>query len=647
MHFKELYIDNFRGYRKFKLKVDENTNILTGLNNSGKTTILEAISLWSEVFNYLLTKTKRSYDSLGLSLGEYRFGQKSNNYYDYRMINSVRSFGYDDIFFNLDSTKVIKISTLIHLSSTDDIKIGFILIKATGNNYNVYLEDHDNFDFRKFNDKFSRLPDSLGCYFSSPVATISSYEEFSLKPKIKEGIKTRESVNYFRNRLYNLYSGDNFDEFKRKLSTILYNDENSIQFNFSGDKSVDINILITINIKNKGYKDISLLGSGTIQIIEILLHVFESRTDLNLILLDEPDSHIHRDIQKRLLHELKENDMQVFLTTHNESLIRSADPKNIFFIDETVSNANETLFIPIGETPLAPRRSGISSSHHSSVINSIGSETSLDILNALEADKILFVEGTDDAEYIQKIMENTYCNKRCVFWSFGGIDKLISKIKHYQEFFEGIGSSVPIWTKCAVIIDADFMTDSQKDTLKNELNVKLTIPIFIWKSYTIESSIFTNKDILINSIKKISDIKGNSKTHTDVTLAVTNHFEQMKSEKIALLESELAYANRISGQLDSRGNNLSSSLNINNIFGVPRTMVLTNYTHFAKEQLNMNRVDHITNKDDVEKILEGIYDDLSLQKENGFSNYFSEVLNKNCSSILYPEWVNIKNFIES
>lgn len=646
MYFKELYIDNFKGYRKFKIKVDENINILTGLNNSGKTTILEAISLWSEIFNYLLTKTSRSYELLDLSSGEYRFGQKSNNYFDYRKINSVRSFGYDDIFFNLDSTKVIKISALIQLSPHDDIKIGFILIKATGNNYNVYLENHDSFDFRKFNDKFPKLPDSLGCFFSSPVATISNNEEFSLRPKIKEGIKTRESVNYFRNRLYNLYTGDNFDEFKRKLSLILYNVENCIQFNFSGDRSVDINILITININNKGFRDISLLGSGTIQIIEILLHVFESKTDLNLILLDEPDSHIHRDIQKRLLNQLKESDVQVFLTTHNESLIRSADPKNIFFIDETVSYDNETIFIPIGEIPLAPRRTGISSSHHSSVINKIGSETSLDILNALEADKILFVEGTDDAEYIQKIMENTYCDKKCVFWSFGGIDKLISKVKHYREFFEGIGSSEPIWDKCAVIVDADFMTDSQKNTLKNELNSKLSIPIFIWKSYTIESSIFTNKNILIDSIKRISDIKNNSKTQQQVDTSVTYHFNQMKNEKILLLD-DLTYSTRISGQLDSRANNLLNSLNINNIYGVARTMTLTHYIHFAKEQLNMDRIDHIANKDDVEKILECIYNDLSLVKESGYLNYFSEILNINDTSILYQEWNNLKTFIES
>ena len=75
-----------------------------------------------------------------------------------------------------------------------------------------------------------------------------------------------------------------------------------------------------------------------------------------MILLDEPDSHIHRDIQKRLLKELKSNDAQIFLTTHNESLIRSAKPKSIFFIDETVSSNNETIINPISQTNLPQRK---------------------------------------------------------------------------------------------------------------------------------------------------------------------------------------------------------------------------------------------------------------------------------------------------
>ncbi len=37
--------------------------------------------------------------------------------------------------------------------------------------------------------------------------------------------------------------------------------------------------------------------------LEILLGVHGVRSDLNLVLLDEPDSHLHRDLQRRLLDE--------------------------------------------------------------------------------------------------------------------------------------------------------------------------------------------------------------------------------------------------------------------------------------------------------------------------------------------------------
>ena len=87
MKINSIHIQNFRKLQLCTIDFSEKETIFVGANNSGKTTILEAISLWSEIFNYLLTKTKRSYESLNLSLGEYRFGQKSNNYFDYRKIN--------------------------------------------------------------------------------------------------------------------------------------------------------------------------------------------------------------------------------------------------------------------------------------------------------------------------------------------------------------------------------------------------------------------------------------------------------------------------------------------------------------------------------------------------------------------------------
>ncbi len=154
MYLKEFYIDNFRGYRKFKIKTDSNTNILTGVNNSGKTTILEAISLWNEIFSHLIIRARKRDSNLGIWSGDYRFGKKGQNYIDYRQINSVRSFGYRDIFYNLNNRATIKLSATIYVNESTQIEISFIMKEANGNNYNVYLDNHDNFDFRAFNTIF-------------------------------------------------------------------------------------------------------------------------------------------------------------------------------------------------------------------------------------------------------------------------------------------------------------------------------------------------------------------------------------------------------------------------------------------------------------------------------------------------------------
>lgn len=650
MYLKEFYIDNFRGYRKFKIKSNQNINILTGVNNSGKTTILEAISLWNEIFNFLIVKARRSDLNLGIRSGDYRFGKKGQNYIDYREINSVRSFGYKDLFYNLDTSAEIKVSALVVLNHSDEINIGFIMKEANGANYNVFLNDHDQFDFEKFNRAFTELPNSIGCYFSTPVATISSYEEFAISPKIKDGIKTRQSAIYFRNRLFNLYSGDYFDLFKKDLSKILYNENDCIDFRINGDKSKDIYVSIDVNIKNTGFRNISLLGSGTIQIIEILLHLYESRKILNIILLDEPDSHIHRDIQKRLLKYLIQVDVQVFLTTHNESLIRSARPDSLFFIDETVSQDSLTEFIPIGQTRLPQRKIGIASSHHSKIINLIGSETSLDILNALEAEKILFVEGVDDSEYIQRLMQINNIDKECVFWSFGGLDNLLSKIKHYEEFFKSLGSNQSIWDKCSIIIDADFMTDPQKINLKNKLEEKLSIPVFVWESYTIESTILFDSTTLENLITQECTNQDIRKERTQISNTISSAIGSKRDQKLRILNEEEDLNRRISGQMLGRISNLENNLQISraNIFEeVQIPGLYTHYRIYSNQKLQANDISHIANKDDVEEVLETIFSELGIAKNSEFENYFSFVLNTVTTTDSNTEWSNLIHFIRN
>ncbi|RZJ51380.1 MAG: hypothetical protein EOO44_14710 [Flavobacterium sp.] len=643
MHIHSFYIDNFRGYRKFKLNCEKDLNVITGINNSGKTTILEAISLWNELFGYLVSKAQKGASRISIHQNDYRFSHKNSNYFDYRKFNSVRTSGYRDIFYDLKTRNKITISAVIK-SNAEEIEIGFVIKAVTGNNYNIVLKDHDRFDFPKFNRIFNLLPNPIGCFFSSPVATLPSIEEFSLYPKIKEGVKTRQSVLFFRNRLFNLYqSGNDFQIYKEKLSQILFNNNTSIEFKIIGNIHNDINISIEVNIKNKGYKNVSLLGSGTIQIMEILLHLFESKKDLNVILLDEPDSHIHRDIQKRLISELGNNDIQFFMTTHNEALIRSTNPKNIFFIEEDVSSGVLTDYYPIYNQTLTARKSGISPSYHSHIMHKIGAETSLDILNALEAHKIFFVEGCDDSDYIRKIMELNSIDIDCVFWAFDGLDNLISKIKHYNVFFSGIGNVSDLWSKCYIIIDADYTTSDQKEKLKDALIRKTKLQTFIWNTYTIESSILKDKTSLSNIINLFSISKGHNKSTSEIEIAINQIYSEYIAEKLLFMDNDVLFCNSVQGQIDSRKSNLKNSLDISKVY---EGINLSNsYRIYCKQQFLTGSIDHLCNKDDVENILTKIIEELGLAIDTTIENRIYELLPFINVSNQPAEWLNLASFI--
>lgn len=93
----------------------------------------------------------------------------------------------------------------------------------------------------------------------------------------------------------------------------------------------------SLQIKNdKDKTEIAQLGSGTVNILNILTvlnyneqTIDKAATKCNILLLDEPDSHLHSNLQinlfKYLATQSKENSKQIFIITHNSSLISQFD----------------------------------------------------------------------------------------------------------------------------------------------------------------------------------------------------------------------------------------------------------------------------------------------------------------------------------
>lgn len=488
--------------------MDKQFSILTGVNNSGKTTILEALSLWVECFEKLLNVAQRSVAEK-YRKGDYILGPINNKYFNFDEINSVRCPDFEDIFRDRNVKQAVMIEAIVvneekNLTQT----IGFTISNSTNTRYVISLVDEKNFDYHQFNDIFTYLNNGgVSSYFASPVASIEQREEFVTEPVLVDAIRQRHSYQYIRNRIYKLYHSSVFRQFQDDLSFVLYGTSSAarIVLRSLSDINKDKRVVITYSIGRETVeKDIALLGSGTLQVIEILLdlyHQADERRDLNLVLLDEPDSHIHRDIQERLIETLNRAraNNQVVITTHNETLIRSAQLSNLFHVDGTGRGKVQCLYKKELPKLNSPHFTGPYPALATPVIRNINSTSNgLDFISAIEADKIIFVEGDDDARLLYLLFHNNIANRnvKLMFWVMGGISKVLDKVDMYKAFFSDIKNTKTLWEKAILVFDRDRLTDAHLALLQDDLLNKKFLPNYSHREYTQESVFLTDLHLM-------------------------------------------------------------------------------------------------------------------------------------------------------
>ena len=107
----------------------------------------------------------------------------------------------------------------------------------------------------------------------------------------------------------------------------------------------------------------------------------------------------------------------------------------------------------------------------------------------------------------------------------------IDKFNHQVEIERGI-----LEEECSQML-SDFFKELRqiKDNSREE---KFADDLVFLNSLKINN---INKNILIDSIKKISDIKNNNKTQQEVEMSVTFHFEQIKNEKISFRKCDFSF----------------------------------------------------------------------------------------------------------
>jgi hypothetical protein len=193
---------------------------------------------------------------------------------------------------------------------------------------------------------------------------------------------------------------------------------------------------------------------------------------------------------------------QIFITTHNEALIRSANLSNLFHLNDQPTGIYKNINSN-NLTAVTTRFSGIYPSQVNPVISALGMVSGLDFLNAIESDTLIFVEGADDAQVIDILLKKNISNhKKYVYWVLGGKSEVFERILHYKTVLSKIKNNQTLWQKSVLIIDRDDLIDTHQSVLPNKFQDQIELKSHIWSAYTFESTLFTDIPKLARLLKK-------------------------------------------------------------------------------------------------------------------------------------------------
>ena len=640
------HIQNFKSIVDSKIYLDSTLSVLTGENNCGKTTVIEALALWVECFEKLLHKAKRKVSGKYVA-GDYVFGSSANKYFDFSEINSVRSPNFEDIFNDKNVKNSIRLAARLKNSTGEELKVPFVITNSTKSRYMISLEDEGNFNYGKFKLFFLKFPTPIKSYFSAPLANVEQQEMFLTDPIMQDQLRQRRSFQIIRNRLYKLYhTGTSFSSFQEDLSYILYGTSVSAKLRFYSRSDVqhDTQVVINYTIGSESIeKDIALLGSGSLQAIEILLDLYnqvDGQHDLNLILLDEPDSHIHRDIQKRLydvLTRFNQNN-QIVITTHNESMIRTVPLSHLFHIDTTQKNLRN-----IGSNELTklnqPHFVGLYPAAETPIIRSIhGDATGLDLISAIESDKIFFVEGDDDARLLYCLYRKNPANqnKKVMFWVLGGISKILSKIEGYHDVFSLIRNGRSLWDKSSLIFDQDCMMDKHVEILKGLLENKFHISSYV-------ANIYTQESVLLTDLQKLSTLLCKKYQLDDnIVSPLCAALKEKCDELLVSIRNDKCGCKLVNFVHQYEGQYIKQ---LNDYFDANIKQDTASLTIELPKYINSLQISKLVKKEHVEWVINESGKELSIDFDFSIERDFYELVKLASMGLIYEVWNEIIDFM--
>lgn len=422
------------------------TVVLAGPNNTGKTTALQAVAAWDLAFNTwrLLNDMHKRSDR------PYRRAPIAR-----QAFAAVPLRAFDLLWNERDYNGTIE----IELHSTQGWHITMEFIKSSTEQIYVRPTRTTSSDMLQHA--------TLNTVYIPPMTGLSTDEPVYRPAKQQQLLGQGKPGDIIRNLLVQAHDdSDVWEELSKSIKALF--DHTILPPNAEGP-----NIIAEYETRTGARFDVASAGSGFQQVLMLLTFLYTRPA--SVLLLDEPDAHLHVLLQDSIYSKLRsvamEQGSQLIISTHSEVIIDSVEPKELCMLLD-----QPRMLSDIGD--------------RAKLIKALRYLSNTDIMLALKAPGVLYVEGHTDIDILRewaKILEHPLhaMLSKDLFWKPKEIqtrpDAPGCRAKEHFEILKLVRDDI----RGVELIDGDDHKGSQTSTFEQGKLQRLR-----WHRYEIESYLF-------------------------------------------------------------------------------------------------------------------------------------------------------------
>lgn len=363
-------------------------------------------------------------------------------------------------------------------NSTESVTYSIEMYKGKNHN-NVGVERSGHFN------GFGQIicdPKKLFSVYVPGLSGVPHREEMSGYAAVFRKAASGDANLVFRNIIRLLDERNKLGELERLVSEVLKSDIHfQVDFNSERDLYVEVKLAAGENPVADDFRPVDLWGTGLLQITQIFAYVLLFKPAL--LLVDEPDSHIHPSRQKNLGLALervsKEFHCKVIISTHSRHLVTSASEsvKVVWMKDGRI--------VPESERELV------------AILMDLGALDQLD-----PTAKIIIYTEDKDTTILEKALDSLPSWKDSVkIVSYNGLNN-----STIAAAFKSMADLMPLSPHVIVHRDRDFMTSEELERWSAPFSER-GIVVFCPKLCDTESYCVIDSHVAAVTNKSLSDVK--------------------------------------------------------------------------------------------------------------------------------------------